>query len=404
MAPPTPPEEGAGLSAPAPATPERLPEKIHRYEILSELGRGAMGRVYLARDPNIDRRIALKVLAPRQLVDPEEEEELRERFLREARAAGRLQHPGIVMVLDADTDPASSMLYIAMEWVDGRPLRHILRQEGPLPVPVALGLARRVAEGLAYAHRHHVVHRDIKPANLLVSRDGEVKISDFGIARLLSATLTHEGRTLGTPFYMSPEQVRGETADHRSDLFSLGIVLYECLTGVPPFAGDSLASVTYKILDVDPRPPALFRDDVDEEVGELVARALEKDPDHRFQSAQEMVAALAAVQRRPAPRPTPQAHLESATPPEEEDREAGRTAGLGPEGETPSASPPAPPDELESTRARMYMTSWGKDGPPEAGRRRRAHDRRGRRRARLVALGFFIATLLALASLWVAGC
>ena len=394
MATPTKPDEEPDADvkpAPPPApAPGPLPERIHRYEILAELGRGAMGRVYLARDPNIDRRIALKVLAPRQLVDRDEEEELRQRFLREARAAGRLNHPGIVMVLDADEDPASEMLYIAMEWVDGKPLRHVLRQEAPLPVTVALGLAKRVAEALAYAHDHEVVHRDIKPANLLVSREGLVKITDFGIARLLSATLTQEGKTLGTPFYMSPEQVRGETADHRSDLFSLGIVLYECLTGVPPFAGDSLASVTYKILEVDPRPPELFRNDVDETVGELVRRALEKDPDDRFQSAREMAQALAGAQK---------AQVSSRSSSSVPDPVAEPTVRREPPPEAPSETVSSV--ESAGGRARMYMTAWNKDGPPETGHRRREHEKRDRRRARLGRWVLLVATVLTLLLVWI---
>ncbi|MDX1630978.1 MAG: serine/threonine-protein kinase [Thermoanaerobaculia bacterium] len=370
------------------------PERIHRYEILSELGRGAMGRVYLARDPNIDRKIALKVLAPRQLVDEEEEEELRRRFLREARAAGGLQHPGIVMVLDADTDPASGAPYIAMEWVDGSPLRQILRKEGPLPVPVSLGLARRVAEALAFAHDHGIVHRDIKPANLLVSREGKIKISDFGIARVVSSTLTRESRTLGTPFYMSPEQVRGEKADHRTDLFSLGIVLYECLTGRPPFTGETLASVTYKILEVDPRPPELFREDLPSGVSDLVLRAVAKDPEDRFQSAGEMAKALEVVDRAGTPHPasTP---VSAEPPPESQSSPRSRP------------KPAVPADDVpEPITARMYMTAWDEEGPPESGHQRRRgtrsgpRGRRSRKRRRIRAL-FLGLAILAVVVIWI---
>ena len=162
------------------------PESIRRYRILSELGRGAMGRVYLAEDPRIGRRIALKVLSPRQLTEPGDEDELRERFLLEARASGRLIHPGIVAVFDADTDPESGDPYLAMEWVDGRNLRDLLKASGRVETARAVDLAAQVAAALDYAHRHHVIHRDVKPANLLVTRDGAVKVTDFGIAKLKS--------------------------------------------------------------------------------------------------------------------------------------------------------------------------------------------------------------------------
>lgn len=271
-----------------------LPEHIRRFRILSELGHGAMGRVYLAEDPRIGRKIALKVLSPRQIADGEEDE-LRERFLQEARAAGRLIHPGIVAVFDADTDPASGDPYLAMEWVDGRTLRDILKEKGRLDAVRAVDLVAQVAAALDYAHRHHVIHRDVKPANLLVTPDGAVKVTDFGIAKLKSQELTLPGHIIGSPYYMAPEQVKAESVDGRADLFSLGVVLYECLTGELAFGGDSLANVTYRIVSVAPQPPEAFDSAIPPGLCAVLTRALEKDPKNRFQTGAELQHELRAV-------------------------------------------------------------------------------------------------------------
>ncbi len=273
------------------------PQRIHRYRILSELGRGAMGRVYLAEDPHIERRIALKVLSPQGMVETDQEAELRERFLVEARAAGRLIHPGIVTVFDADTDPDTGEPYLAMEWVDGRDLRQILDLEDSLPIVRAVDWIAQVASALDYAHRHDVVHRDIKPANLLVTADGEVKISDFGVAKLRSAQqgLTLPGRIVGSPYYMAPEQVQGEAVDGRTDLFALGVVLYECLTGELAFSGDSLANVTYKIVSVDPRPPEIYNPSIPPRLRQILDRALQKRPEDRYETCGELERELRAA-------------------------------------------------------------------------------------------------------------
>ncbi len=313
-----------------------LPEQIHRYRVLSELGRGSMGRVYLALDPNIDRRIALKVLMPERLRGAGEEE-LRRRFLQEAKAAGGLSHHGIVTIHDADTDPATGCPYLAMEWIRGCSLRTLLHKEGPLATARAISMAAQVARALDYAHRRDVVHRDIKPANLLVvggadhSEGGQtpgggqagshpeggqveshpeggqveshpgggqretIKVVDFGIAKLVSKSLTQPGRVLGSPFYMAPEQVRGLEIDGRSDLFSLGAVLYECLTGRVAFAGETVANVSHKILSVDPRPIELYNPDVPASLRAVVQRSLEKLPHDRYRSGAELAVALETV-------------------------------------------------------------------------------------------------------------
>ena len=274
--------------------PDR-PNQIHRYRILAEIGRGSMGRVFLAEDPNIDRRLAIKLLSPRHAVDPKRLEELQERFLVEAKAAGRLQHPGIVAVYDAGTDPESGAPYLAMEWVDGRSLFEVL-QDGAVDVPRAVDWVAQVARALDFAHRQGVIHRDIKPANLLVTEGTEgrevVKVVDFGIAKLASGQLTQTGYVVGTPNYMAPEQVRGRPLDGRADLFALGAVLYECLTGKSAFGADDLANVQYKILSVDPRPPEMYNPAVTPTLRRVVDQALAKKPDHRFASGAELARAL----------------------------------------------------------------------------------------------------------------
>jgi serine/threonine-protein kinase len=267
-------------------------DQIGRYQILSELGRGSMGQVYLALDPNIDRHVALKVYLPLLKVGSRERYELRRRFILEAKAAGRVEHPGIVTIFDADTDPVTDLSYIAMEWVEGRSLQEMLAEDGPVPPGRTIEIIGQVAVALEAAHRQGLVHRDVKPGNILCGLDGVIKVTDFGIAKLASMSLTHTGWIPGSPFYMSPEQIRNEHVDHRSDIYSLGAVLYECLTGVVPFEGDSLASLTYMILEIDPRPPQTLDPRIDDTLAGVAMRALSKSPADRFQSALEMAKAL----------------------------------------------------------------------------------------------------------------
>lgn len=269
-----------------------LPEQIHRYRILDELGRGSMGRVFLAEDPNMDRRIALKVLAPQHLAQDGQESELQQRFLFEGKAAGRLNHPGIVTVFDADTDPSSGVPYLAMEYVEGRSLRQLLDASKPPDSRTLVGLLAQVAQALDYAHRHDVVHRDIKPANLLVTAEGKVKVVDFGIAKLVSPAITLPGRTVGTPYYMSPEQVRGHVVDGRSDLFSLGIVLFECVTGRTPFSSGDISNIQYSIVHRKQPAARRFVEQLDRRLGRIIERALEKEPKRRFQRGEAFASAL----------------------------------------------------------------------------------------------------------------
>lgn len=274
------------------------PARIGRYEILSELGHGSMGRVYLARDPNIDRQVALKVLAPARGVSAEDEAELRQRFVLEARAAGRVNHPGIVTVYDAETDAASGQAFIAMEWIDGESLETALAR-GPLPAEEVARLGAEVALALDAAHEAGLVHRDVKPANILLDSDGHAKVSDFGIAKFAALSNTSAGRLLGSPFYMAPEQVRNEEVDRRSDLFSLGSVLYQAATGQVPFGSDSLAGISYKILEIDPPPADSVAPAVGAELAAVLTKTLAKDPRERFQSGKALARALG----RAAPRP-----------------------------------------------------------------------------------------------------
>lgn len=278
-------------------SPQPLPDRIGRYEIVAEIGRGAMGRVFRARDPNVDRAVALKVLgAPHLLGGDAAEEEARRRFLLEARAAGRLSHPGIVMVLDADSDPATGAPYIAMELVEGSSLESLLGDYRRLSPARAVAIVAAAARALAYAHSQGIVHRDVKPTNILVADSGAVKLADFGIAKMpADRALTLPGSVLGSPFYMSPEQARGESLDRRSDLFSLGSVLYRAVTGSVPFGGDDIPAVLYKVAHLDPRPARSRVLGLPLSLERLLERALAKDRAARFQDGEEMAAALDAV-------------------------------------------------------------------------------------------------------------
>ncbi len=272
-----------------------LLESVGRYEIVGDLGAGSMSRVYLAHDPNLDRKVALKVVLQSISLDNREQNELESRFLLEARAAGKLSHPGIVRVYDADTDPNLGIPYIAMEWVQGRSLRQLLDDGGRLTGPRTLEILEQVARALDYAHRAGRIHRDIKPSNILISKDGTAKVSDFGVAKIVSESHTISGQVLGTPAYMSPEQVRDDPLDGRSDLFSLGAVLYQCVSGGTPFGGDNLVQVVYKILNVDPRPLQLAASPAMSQLATVVERSLQKDTNSRYQTGSDFAAALQQI-------------------------------------------------------------------------------------------------------------
>src|ERR1700681_4054048 len=280
---------------------DRGSQRFGRYQILDELGRGAMGVVYKARDPRINRVVAVKTIS---LVGqpPEEDREYRERFFREAEAAGRLSHPGIVTIFDAGEEPETRAPYIVMEYVGGESLENLLaRSDRKLPMGTALQLTLEIAEALDSAHCMGVVHRDLKPANILLTEEGHAKIADFGVAKLNLAHQTSSGRALGTPAYMSPEQLNGETVDGRSDLFSLGVILYTVLTGYKPFQGNSALTVSFKVVNRDPIPATLLDTELPPGLDYIIARAMAKDPAERYQSGMEMVRDLQELREGRAP-------------------------------------------------------------------------------------------------------
>jgi serine/threonine-protein kinase len=263
--------------------------QLGRYEVLGELGQGAMGVVYKAKDPLIDRVVAIKTI--NLSLAMEEKEEYEGRFYQEAKAAGRLNHPNIVTIYDVGK--SGDIAYIAMEFLEGRELRDILNEGTLLPVDQVLSIVAQVALGLAYAHEHDIVHRDVKPSNIMVIRDGHAKITDFGIARMASASVrTQTGMVLGSPKYMSPEQVMGKTIDQRSDVFSLGVMLYEMLTGQAPFNGENVNAIMYQTLNAVPAPPNSLNPNIPEMVNFIVAKALAKAVEDRYQNAKEFAADL----------------------------------------------------------------------------------------------------------------
>ena len=270
---------------------------VGRYEIGSELGRGAMGVVYRARDPRIDRTVAIKTVSLLGL-EPDAEQEYRQRLVVEARAAGRLSHPRIVTIFDVAEDPHALTPYIVMEYVSGRSLEEVLCTEnGTLPLDTALQITQELAEALDYAHTQGIVHRDIKPSNIIVAEDGHPKIADFGIAKLNAIDLPQTGRTLGTPAYMSPEQLKGDPVDGRSDLFSLGVVLYQLVTRHRPFQGNSSRTISFKVLNHDPVPATALNAELCPELGRVITRAVAKDPSQRYQTGMEMARDIQDLRR-----------------------------------------------------------------------------------------------------------
>jgi len=259
------------------------PWLLGRYEIVAELGKGAMGVVYRANDPMLNRMVAIKTINTEE-AGHEGMAEYEARFYTEAKAAGGLNHPNIIIIYDIGK--SGHLVYMAMEYIQGKELREMLGDDKPLPVAQAVDVAAQVAEGLAYAHQHQVVHRDIKPANIMITPEGRAKIADFGIARMRSSeTRTQTGVILGSPKYISPEQVVGKRADHRSDIFSLGVILYECITGSTPFNGEGLSALMYQITNHDPAPPSASNSQVPVMLDYIIAKVLAKGPEARYQSA-----------------------------------------------------------------------------------------------------------------------
>ena len=268
-----------------------MPKRLGRYVIERRIGRGAMGAVYLAKDPRINRAVAVKAIPIEKEFEDEELREARVRFFREAESAGRLTHPNIITVFDAGED--KKLAYIAMEYVPGIPLRDFTDSKRLLAPKRALELAALTAEALDYAHNQGVIHRDIKPANLLYNpKEGSLKISDFGVARITDNNRTKTGIVLGTPMYMSPEQLGAENLTGHSDLFSLGVTLYELLIGDVPFKAGNIAALMAKITTHDPAPIAGRRTGLSPSLDAVLARALAKRPEDRFSCGAEMAIAL----------------------------------------------------------------------------------------------------------------
>jgi serine/threonine protein kinase len=259
---------------------------IDRYKIDAELGRGGMGVVYRARDPKLDRIVAIKTVSLAGL-DFAAEQEYRKRFAVEAQAAGRLSHPGIVTMFDVREDGPKP--YLVMEYVKGQSLQDLVSRENrTLPLSTTLRLVQELAEALHYAHAQGVIHRDIKPANILVDENGHAKIADFGIAKLNQADLTLHGQILGSPAYMAPEQLGEGDVDSRSDLFSLGVILYYMLTGHRPFQGNSTTTVCFKLVNHEPLPVSSFQAHLSPELDNIVSRAMAKNPAQRYQTGMAM--------------------------------------------------------------------------------------------------------------------
>jgi serine/threonine-protein kinase len=269
--------------------------QLGRYVIQSEIGRGAMGVVYKAMDSVLERVVAVKTV--NMALEREHADKYEARFYQEARAAGGLNHPNIVTVYDAGK--AGDVVYMAMEYIEGVELRTLIGEGRQLAIAQALSIAAQVAEGLAYAHERGVVHRDIKPANIMVVANGPVKITDFGIARMrASADLTQTGVMLGSPKYMSPEQVIGKRADHRSDVFSLGVILYEMLCGAAPFNGENVTALMYQIVNFAPPAPSAIHPGVPEMLDYIVAKMLAKPLEERYQDARELARDLRECERQ----------------------------------------------------------------------------------------------------------
>ena len=274
------------------STNGQVPAMLGRYKVLKELGRGAMGVVYLGKDPKIQRFVAIKTMRLDEIDDDEKLQDFKARFFREAESTGRMSHPNIVTIYDAGEE--QNLGFIAMELIEGTPLKQYARKPNLLPPTDVLSKIATVADALDYAHQQGVVHRDIKPANIMITKDQTVKVMDFGIAKMASSSKTQTDTVLGTPTYMSPEQIAGKKVDGRSDIFSLGTVLFELLAGQPPFTADNLSALLFTIAH-NPHPAIhSFRKDLSPMVQEILDRALQKEMPQRYRRAGEFAQDLRA--------------------------------------------------------------------------------------------------------------
>jgi tRNA A-37 threonylcarbamoyl transferase component Bud32 len=265
-------------------------KKIGKYKILGTLGKGGMGIVYKALDPDIEREVAIKTIRFDTLTEGMEKEELLTRVIREAKAAGRLNHPNIITIYDVVRD--KDLTYIVMQYVDGPSLQTMIDSGKPFSPQEIIDTLKPVSDALDFAHQGGIIHRDIKPANILIDKSGQPFLADFGVARIETSTLTQAGTTVGTLSYMSPEQVKGQTVDKRSDIFALGVILYELLTGKKPFGGDNMSTIVYRIVNEEPQRVTEINKELHGGYESVVRRALAKNPEDRYQSCREMIADL----------------------------------------------------------------------------------------------------------------
>jgi serine/threonine-protein kinase len=317
---------------------------LGRYEVVKELGRGAMGIVYLGKDPKINRQVAIKTLQFEDDISDDQMKSIKERFFREAESAGNLTHPNIIRIFDAGED--QDVAYIAMELLDGKDLKSRCEKDNLLATERVLETVATVAEALDYAHQQGVVHRDIKPANIMVQKDDTLRITDFGIARIQASSKTATGAVLGTPAYMSPEQVNGQKVDGRSDIFSLGVTLFEMLTGEKPFQADSIAALLYRIANVEHPDPREFNPNLPEAVIPIINKALAKEVAKRYQRAGEMAQDLkAAIESVKAGPSGGHGAPAQPAPKKEPSKPAGKKPEPKPITETPAAAEPPPAPE-----------------------------------------------------------
>jgi serine/threonine-protein kinase len=328
------------------------PETVGRYQVLRELGRGMMGVVYLARDPDLGRDIALKVIQLPLGATAAEREGFERRFFAEAQSAARLTHPGIVIVHDVGRDPVSGALFMALQLLPGQTLDQVLRSQKRIEWREALRITKKVAEALEHAHSEGVVHRDIKPANIMILPTGDPKIMDFGIAKMETGRLTATGQFIGTPLYMSPEQAMARPVDGRSDIFSLGSVLYEMLTGVPAFDGESVTKILFQLMSSEPEPPSVRVPSLSPAIDNILRRCFAKDVTQRYSDAEALAKDITAIIGPGA--------------------DAGRAAGVG-SGTEISDSPLTAllPQDAETSLPEDWSALETRALPPSPARRRR---------------------------------
>jgi len=291
---PAPPAQPKPAPAPAPAVnktvvvdkkPKAMPT-LGRYEILGQLGRGAMGIVYKGRDPKLNRMTAIKTIRFSDEFDESQVESIKEHFYREAEVVAKLSHSNIVTIYDVGED--LDLSYLAMEYLEGENLEKFTSKNNLLPLKKIIEIIAQVCDALAYAHQHNIIHRDIKPANIMMLKDGMVKVTDFGIARATTSTRTRTGIIKGTPYYMSPEQTQGNELTGQSDVFSLGVVFYQLLSGKLPFYGDNMAAIMYQTTSVEPEPPTTYNPNINKPTLAILKRSLEKSPKERYPNAAKM--------------------------------------------------------------------------------------------------------------------